>query len=141
MTLGLLKKYPNRIIADAAYTTFTRHLWFFSEHLVGLAFFDDQVPLDVKRAMIGNLQLPKTRSALKRISTCSTDFNSLEKFVTQRTFRLFKVLSITGKEEAKSLLLKDPEARESDACYQHLKDRVDKMKVVNDSAERGITLI
>lgn len=142
--LGLLKRYPNRIIADAAYTAFTRHLWFFSEHLVGLAFFDDRVSLDVKRAMVANLQLPKTGTsgtALKRISTCGADVNSLESFVTQRTFRLFKVLSITGEEEAKSFLVKDPEAWESDACYQNLKDRVDKMKVVNDSAERGIALI
>jgi hypothetical protein len=60
--------------------------------------------------MIANLQLPKTRTALKRISTCGrgADFNSLESFVTQRTFCLFEVLSITGKEEAKSFLLKDP---------------------------------
>jgi len=41
MMLGLLKKYPNRVIADAANSALTRHLWFFSEHLVGLAFFDD----------------------------------------------------------------------------------------------------
>ena len=141
MLLELLKKYPNRIIADAAYTAFTRHLWFFSEHLVGLAFFDDRVPLDVKRAMIANLQLPKTRTALKRINTCGADFNRLESFVTQRTFHLFKALSITGKQEAKCFLLKDPEAWESDACYQNLKGRVDKMKVVNDCAERGIALI
>ena len=39
--LGLHKKCPKRIIPDAAYTAFIRHLWFFSEHLVGLAFFDD----------------------------------------------------------------------------------------------------
>jgi hypothetical protein len=56
MMLGLLKKYPNRIIADAAYKACTQHLWFFSEHLVGLAFFDDRVPLDVKRQPTSSCQ-------------------------------------------------------------------------------------
>ena len=70
--------------------------------------------------MVAKLKLPKTRTALKRISTCGAGFNNLEKFVTQITFQLFKVLSITGKEEAKSFLLKNPKAWESDACYQNL---------------------
>lgn len=41
--LGLLQTYPNRTVADAAFSALSRHLWFFSEHLVGLAFFDDRV--------------------------------------------------------------------------------------------------
>jgi len=61
--------------------------------------------------------------------------------VTKRTNQLFELLSITGKEEANNFLSKDPESWEADASYQKLKDRVQKMKVVNDSAERGIALI
>jgi len=38
--LRLLKTNPNRTVADAAFTALSRHLWFFSEHLVGLSFFD-----------------------------------------------------------------------------------------------------
>lgn len=56
--LELIQKYPNRIVADAAFTALSRHLWFFSEHLVGLAFFDSRVDTSVKRAMVANLQLP-----------------------------------------------------------------------------------
>jgi hypothetical protein len=49
--IDLLRKYPNRTVADAALTAISRHLWYFYEHLVGLAFFDSRVEADVKRAM------------------------------------------------------------------------------------------
>ena len=91
--------------------------------------------------MVTNLQLPKSLSALKRVNATDADFNRLETFVTKRTNQLFELLSITGKEEANNFLSKDPESWEADASYQKLKDRVQKMKVVNDSAERGIALI
>ena len=61
--------------------------------------------------------------------------------MTKRTNQLFELLSISGKEEANNFLAKDPESWETDASYQKLKDRVQKMKAVNDSTERGIALI
>jgi len=139
--LRVLKSYPNCLAADAAFTSFSRHLWFFSEQLVGLAFFDSRVKPEVKRAMGANLQLPKSPSALKRVNATDVDFNRLETFVTKRTNQLFELLSITGKEEANNFLPKDPESWEADASYQKLKDRVQKTKVVNDSTEHGIALI
>jgi len=36
--LELLTSYPNRTIVKAARDTFSRHLWYFSEILVGLSF-------------------------------------------------------------------------------------------------------
>lgn len=139
--LGLLQTYPNRTVADAAFSALSRHLWFFSEHLVGLAFFDDRVESHVKKAMADNLQLPKTRSALHRVDASDADFNNLETFATERTNRLFELLSRTGAEESRSFLSKDPEAWEADASYQKLHERVKMLRVVNDSAERGIALI
>ena len=139
--LGLLQTYPNRIVADAAFSALSRHLWFFSEHLVGLAFFDARVQSDVKKAMVANLQLPKSVSALHRVEASDADFHHLETFVTQRTNRLFELLSTTGVEESRSFLMKDPEEWEADTSYQKLSERVKMLKVVNDSAERGIALI
>lgn len=139
--LQLLQTYPNRTVADAAYTALSRHLWFFSEHLVGLAFFDPRVDLCVKKAMAANLHLPKTPSALHRVDASTADFNNLETFVTERTNRLFELLSTTGLEESRSFLSKDPEAWEAEASYQKLCQRVKMLKVVNDGAESGIALI
>jgi len=136
--LGLLQTYPNRTVT--AFSALSRHLWFFLEHLVGLAFFDDRVESHVKKAIADNLQLPKTRSALHRVDASDADFNNSETFVTERTNRLFELLSRTGVEESRSFLSKDPEAWEADASYQ-LHERVKMLRVVNDSAERGIALI
>ena len=41
--LELLTNYPNRTIVKTARNTFSRHLWYFSEMLVGLSFFDDKI--------------------------------------------------------------------------------------------------
>ena len=46
--LGLLQTYPNQTVANAAFSALSHHLWFFSEHLVGLAFFDARVESHVK---------------------------------------------------------------------------------------------
>jgi len=75
--LNLLQNYPNRIIADAAFTAFSRHLWFFSESMVGLGFFDSRVDLDTKRAMVANLDLPETASGVKRVNASDADFSRL----------------------------------------------------------------
>ena len=141
--IELLRQYPNRTVADAALTAFSRHLWYFSEHLIGLSFFDDRVSADAKRAMAVNLRRPQTSAALKRLNKeeVYTDFTKLEKFVTERTKRLFTLLSNTGEEDAAIFLSKDPEISHEDESYQKLKENVTLMKVVNDSAERGIALI
>lgn len=141
LMLGLLNKYPNRIIADAARSALFRHLWFFSEPLVGLAFFDSRVDFDMKRAMVANLQLPMTALGPKRIHASDVDYCKLETFVTRRTECLFNLLSDTGKEEVRLFLSKDPEEWEQDESYQKLKRIAQHMKVVNDTAERGIALI
>ena len=91
--------------------------------------------------MAANLQLPKKMSSLHRVNASDADFNQLETFVIQKTNRLFDLLSVTGAEESRSFLKKDPEAWEANASYQLLNERVTMLKVVNDSAERGIALI
>jgi len=83
---------------------------FFSESLVGLAFFDSQVDLDTMRAMVANLDLLKTASGVKRVNASGADFSRLEKFVTSRTNDLFNLLSITGTDRgSKGLLVEGPE--------------------------------
>lgn len=139
--LTALENYPNRVVAEAAKSALSRHLWYFSEQLIGLAFFDSRVSCEVKRAMVENLQLPKTLSALKRPSASNVNCNRLDSFVTERTGDLFKLLSFTGQEDSCGFLAKDPETWEVDDSFRKLKESVMRMKVVNDTAERGIALI
>jgi hypothetical protein len=99
------------------------------------------VPYEVKRAMVANLQRPRTLSALKRAHASKEDFKKLDSFVTERTGDLFNLLSFTGQEDARNFLTKDPETWEEDDSFRKLKESVMRMKVVNDTAERGIALI
>jgi len=41
--LELLTNFQNRTVVKTARNTFSRHLWHFSEMLVGLSFFDDRI--------------------------------------------------------------------------------------------------
>ena len=41
--LELLTNFPNRKIVKTARNTFSQHLWYFSEMLVELSFFDDRI--------------------------------------------------------------------------------------------------
>jgi len=52
--LESLTNYPNRTIAKAARDTFSQHLWYFSEFLVGLSFFDDRIAADVRIQTVAN---------------------------------------------------------------------------------------
>lgn len=46
--LEQLENYHNKNISAAGVKTFHRHLWYFSEYLIGLAFFDERVTLETK---------------------------------------------------------------------------------------------
>ena len=139
--LTMLEKYPNRVVSEPAYSAVSRHLWYFSEHLIGLAFFDSRVSCEMKRAMVANLKLPKTLSALKRLNASNVNFKRLDSFVTERTGDLFNLLSFTGQEDSRGFLAKDPETWEEDDSFRKLKESVMRMKVVNDTAEHGLAQI
>ena len=137
----MLQMYPNRAVADSALSGLFCHMWFFSEHLVGLAFFDDQVKPHVKNAMANNLLFPKIQIALPRRKLKNVNFNKLETFVTERINCIFKLFSTTGIEESKHFLVKDLEKWQVDSSYQKLYEHEKLLKVINDSAEREIALI
>ena len=55
--LNELQSYKkiNNDVANAAIKSFSGHLWYLSEILVGLAFFDSEVPTATKSAMVAAL--------------------------------------------------------------------------------------
>ena len=52
----ILFKEINREIADAAVLKFKNHMWYLSAEASALAFFDDEIPLNVKRNMVDALK-------------------------------------------------------------------------------------
>jgi len=114
------------------------HLWYLSEELVALAFFDDKVPNDAKWKMVLSLQKPAAEHPLKRanVDPPAVRAKQLEDFVTFSTCRFFNITGFSA-----SFLDKDVEAWTDDENYKSTRDSVRCMRVVNDIAERGVALM
>src|SRR5688572_22041919 len=54
--LKAIHTYPDKEISQVALTAFPRHLWYLSETLVGLSFFDDSVTFDEKQRMVYSMR-------------------------------------------------------------------------------------
>lgn len=138
--LQQLASYSDRAIAKATSEGFSRHLWYLSEYLVAFSFFDRDVSNEVKRAMVVALGKSGSDHPVKRITMDAAASTLGEKtvadFVTRSSRRLFEVLNIQSE-----FLLVEPDVWESRADYQAATDVVRAMKVVNDSAERGVALM
>ena len=65
-------KKVNEQVASAALTTFRRHLWYLSEQLVGLAFFDNEVTDEIKVQMVSALTKEGRDNTCKRITITSS---------------------------------------------------------------------
>lgn len=130
--LQALNDYPDEEVSAQATKALTRHLWYLSEDLIALAFFDDRVEDEEKKRMLENLVKPASKKALKRLDGKGLrvdNTTTLSNFVTSRSKRLFELLA--DREDHPQNLIKD----------EALKNRIRALKVVNDSAERGIALI
>lgn len=142
MFLSQLQEYPNSIIKKAASEPMLRHLWYFSEHLVALALFDDRVSCETKMAMTANFKKKPAEKILKRLDGKSFNYAMpLEQYVSQRSLKIFDLLLMDGQEEAHNFLVKQPLLWPEDPVYVKFKEAVQRLKVVNDTAERGIALM
>ena len=139
--LRVLKKYPKPDIAKAASVAFQRHLWYLSEPLVSLAFFDPRVDDDTKKKMVANLKRPRKPDHPRRITVQGgIDDLSIEDMVTKRSLNIFNLLKDGGKEDSRVFLSSDPERWQYDDTFLELQRAAVNLKVVNDVAERGVKL-
>jgi hypothetical protein len=93
-----LYAYSNHDVAKATTTAFGRHLWYLSEVLVGLSFFDDRVSVEEKRSTVAALrENDGSKDPPKCISPfCEPLTKGLNDFVTKSTVQLFKLLDLAG---------------------------------------------
>jgi len=133
-------KRTNKTVASAALKVFMRHLWYVSETLVGLSLFDDEVDDETKISMVTALECAGADKPSKRILMEEKDSvissKKLNEFVTSNTRQLFNALDIP-----QQFLQQHPSMWKSLDDYRHGQNRVMSLKVVNDAAERGISLI
>jgi len=136
-----LQKYAavNRDVAAGATRKFLGHMWYLSEKMIELAFFDSSIDIEEKRAMVQSLKIGgKLNPPAKRIQLELSECESLKPsaFVTEQTKQFFDGLRLP-----QSFLCKDPEVWHEDADYVAAEKIVRGQKVVNDTAERGVALI
>ena len=140
--LRQMNNYPHGVIRAAGTKSMLRHLWYFSERLIALAFFDDRVTNKTKESMVKNLQRNPTITNLARLNGKDFDCTlGLENYVTRRSMCFFDLIEANGQNKAKSLLSQPPSTWLTNKTYTDLKLTVDELKVVNDTAERGVALI
>ncbi|CAH0562819.1 unnamed protein product [Brassicogethes aeneus] len=135
-----LKKFENinKAMSKKALTKFLGHLWYLSEELVALAFFDEEVSLEIKQKMVIALNEEGPDYSPKRITLdlSHIEEKNIEDFVTSNTLRFFRILGIPS-----AFLQKEPRLWEEDEDYKASREIVRSMRVVNDIAERGVALI
>ncbi len=130
-------KETNEAVAKAAIKSFSGHLWYLSEILVGLALFDNDVSAEMKSAMVAALDKITTSHPPRRIAFTPTLYQSqLSDFVSHQTRQLFTALDIP-----QDFLTKSPDQWNSDHDYIAAQQKLRSLKVVNDAAERGVALI
>jgi hypothetical protein len=128
----------SKSIANAALQTFLCHLWYLSESLVGLAFFDSEVSVMDKAEMVAALSKEGEDNPLPRVTLDEQRISEtrLADFVNQGTKKFFDSLNIS-----QNFLLHDPNLWNSNDEYVTAQTKLKKLKVVNDAAERGVALI
>lgn len=97
---------PDRSLTEVALTAWTRHLWYVSEKMIGLAFFDERVSLAEKSEMIENLKRSPKKITLKRFDgKMFSPRQQLSAFMTARSMSIFAALLPNGTEHAKQFYL------------------------------------
>lgn len=131
-------KSINAQIADAALHKVKNHLWYLSEELIALSFFDDEIGIETKEKMKDSLEKPAEPGPPKKIQIdLNTIINlNIEDFVTINTKSFFSINDLPSE-----FLHKPVEDWPTDETFLVSKNIVHHLKVVNDIAERGVKLI
>lgn len=123
----LAYKEINESIANAAFSSFQNHLWYLSEKLIGLSFFDSEIDTITKQKMVKNLSRVGSKLPLNRIkATDEEDWSDkkIEDFVFNSTLDFFKMLKINT-----DFLKKNPKFWKNDPQYVSAQIIVQNLKV------------
>ena len=122
-------------IATAAMKVVQNHLWYLSDELVGLALFSDRVTADEKQRMIKAMEKEPGKRQVRGNPTMMTEGVTLGDLASKRTRKILSRLEI-----AESFVKLPPSLWPTNPDYQNGKERVKALRVVNDTAERGVKL-
>lgn len=128
----------NEKIANAALNKFKNHLWYISDELIALAYFDDSVSFETKEEMIDALKNEADADPPKKTTVDQEYYGKkqLWDFVTANTVSFFDTLGLSS-----TFLDTSVEDWLQAESYCIAKSVVNDFKVVNDITERGVKLM
>jgi hypothetical protein len=131
-------KTINSLVASVAIESLLNHLWYLSEPMVGLAFFDPEIPEDQLKKMALALEKEGSPNCPVRVNLSEQQVlqMQLHDFVTSNTKKLFAALNMNT-----VFLQQHPHTWKANTDYTQALRQVAALKVVNDPAERGVALM
>lgn len=141
--LNLIKriiKYEtvNKKLSEAAFHSFSRHLWYLSEPLVAMAFFDERIDVAEKLKMVRALANEASSDYAKRPTLTRQEVSSktMSNFVTKNTFNFMREYSLNT-----DWLFENPNTWPKSPGYIEAKRLLQQIEVVNDCADRAVKLV
>lgn len=131
-------KKQNQKLDSAGLKSFSRHLWYISDYLIGLSFFDCEIPIETQIKMVSALKTQSGQQPLKRvqIKECDIMNKEIHHFVNQNTRYFFEILNLRDE-----ILGTHPATWNSNQSYLTSLNTVRALRIVNDTAERGVSLM
>lgn len=134
-------------VADKALSKIINHLWYLNSEQVAFSFFDDTLEKNVKTSMVRKLWAEEENDEVNsdnRDLKAKLNFQEVDHlldkeiyyFVSSRTLNFFKRFEVDT-----YFLNTDPDVWCENQHYLKAKKIVDGLRVVNDTAERGVKLI
>jgi len=134
--------YYDTTVSKTVLKKFCGHLWYLSDEAIGFSFFDNNVSADFKKRMVKALASNDgSEEIMKKLSIKPHEMSSLvtkdlSDFVTSNTKIFFERFGIDTQ-----FLHDEPEEWTKNPAYNEGANIVAQIKVVNDTAERGVKLI
>ncbi|XP_063981407.1 uncharacterized protein LOC135164717 [Diachasmimorpha longicaudata] len=133
---------PSSKVCNAVFEKFGNHLWYLSEELIALAFFDENLDVDCKRKMCEAIKCrPALKNDRRKRKSRMKDRkfiqeSDLDGFVTQNTIEFFKILNLDS-----HCWDVDPTTWAQREDYMKASKIVRSLLVTNDVAERRVALV
>lgn len=151
--INIPEKYPKYFgeFADKVQTKFADHLWYLSERLVPLCLFSDlttvQEKQSVRQALLKFQGMDTSRNMLMPCFSLSASSKyQLKDFVGPDSWTFFQLLSKSssqtqGCRSNSQFIIEHSSSWPNNPSYNLVRERVERLTVVNDPAERALALL
>lgn len=128
-------------VAEAALDKLSNHCWYLHEQLACLALFDETVTQEEKLKIIYNMKnkdSTTTNYDIKRLNVTHAEKESknISDFVSKESIFIFKQFKLSY-----DFINDDFDSWDKNASYQECLYTFSNLRVVNDTAERGVALM